>query len=392
MEQNNHKRAVNFVILLGVVSLFADITSHGAKSIIGVYLANLGANAAIVGFVAGFGECVAYGLRFFSGYFVDKTGKYWMMTLFGYACNLIAVPLLALSNSWPSAAILVIAERTGKAVRTPARDAMLSYAGYEMGRGWVFGLHQALDQFGAMLGPIVVTFLIYIGGGYQRGFAMLIFPAAIAFALLLVSTKLYPKPQDLEVSRVIVGKNGIPRSFYLYLVASSLVAAGYTDFPLAAYHFAKTSSLKPILIPLFYAISMGASSLASLILGRFYDRKGRYILLITIVMSSFFSPLIFLGGVVSAFFGMILWGCGMGAQLSLMKAIIGDMVAKERRGYAYGLFNAVYGVLWFAGSAIMGLLYDISISWMVIFSIGVQFLSFPIFIVFANKNKNGVDD
>ena len=158
--------ALKFVVLLGVVSLFADMTYEGARSITGPYLAILGASATAVGIVAGFGELIGYALRLVSGYISDRTGKYWTVTLFGYFINLLAVPLLALAGSWEVAAFLMITERMGKAIRNPSRDAMLSHATQSIGRGWGFGLHEAMDQIGAILGPLIVATVLYLNGGF----------------------------------------------------------------------------------------------------------------------------------------------------------------------------------------------------------------------------------
>src|SRR5262249_27226269 len=133
------KSALRFVLLLGVVSLFGDMTYEGARSITGPYLGTLGATAAVVGVVAGAGELVGYALRFVSGLFADRTHRYWATTIVGYAINLFSVPLLALSGSWPAAAGLIITERAGRAIRKPAGDAMLSHAGSVIGHGWAFG-------------------------------------------------------------------------------------------------------------------------------------------------------------------------------------------------------------------------------------------------------------
>ncbi|MGH6852422.1 MAG: MFS transporter, partial [Methylocella sp.] len=141
--------AIRFIVLLGVVSLFADMTYEGARSVTGPYLGVLGASAAIVGVVAGFGEFLGYALRLVSGYLSDRTGGYWLITIIGYGVNLLAVPLLALTGRWELAVLLIVGERAGKAIRTPARDAMLSHAGSQTGLGWSFGLHGALDQTGA---------------------------------------------------------------------------------------------------------------------------------------------------------------------------------------------------------------------------------------------------
>lgn len=231
--------ALRFVVLLGVVSLFADMTYEGARSITGPYLAALGARGAAVGFVAGLGELIGYALRLVSGYLADRTGRYWAMTLLGYGLNLLAVPLLALAGRWECAAGPMIAERVGKAIRTPARDAMLSHATEEIGHGRGFGLHEALDQAGAVLGPLLVAAVLALWGGYRLGFAALLVPALLALGVLMATWRLYPRPRDLEASPESAGATDFPRGFWLYLAGAALIAAGYADFPLIAYHFGR---------------------------------------------------------------------------------------------------------------------------------------------------------
>ena len=176
----NKSAAWKFIILVGVVSLFSDMTYEGARSITGPFLGSLNASATVVGIVAGLGEFIGYALRLVSGYLTDRLGKYWAITFVGYALNLFVVPLLALAGSWELAAVLILMERMGKAIRTPARDAMLSHATTEVGRGWGFGFHEAMDQIGAMLGPLIVAAVLYFNGGYRAGFAYLLIPAILA--------------------------------------------------------------------------------------------------------------------------------------------------------------------------------------------------------------------
>jgi len=378
--------ALKFVILLGVVSLFADMTYEGARSITGPYLALLGASGTIVGIVAGFGELIGYALRLVSGYISDRTGKYWTVTLFGYFVNLLAVPLLALAGRWEIAALLMIMERMGKAIRNPSRDAMLSHATQSIGRGWGFGLHEAMDQIGAILGPLIVAGVLYLNGGYRISFVVLLVPALLALAVLLVARALYPRPRDLEVASVELKTGGFSRIFWLYLAAVSLVAAGYVDFPLISFHFEKLSVVSKVWIPLFYAVAMGVDALSALFFGRLFDRIGLSILIVVSFLSSLFAPLVFLGGFNLALAGMALWGVGMGAQESIMRAAIADMVPMNKRSTAYGIFNAGFGLFWFLGSALMGVLYDVSISSLIIFSVVMQLASIPFFIV-IRKNQ-----
>jgi MFS family permease len=374
--------AMTFVVLLGVVSLFGDMTYEGARSITGPYLAALGASATVVGIVAGLGELIGYGLRLVSGYISDRTGRYWAMTLVGYAVNLLAVPALALTGQWPAAALLMIAERTGKAIRTPARDAILSHATQEMGRGWGFGLHEAMDQIGAVLGPLIVAAVLFVrqgDGGYRTGFALLLIPALLALATLVLARWRYPHPRDLETSTAALAGKGLDRRFWWYLVAVGLIALGYADFPLIAYHFEKANVVAGSSIPLFYATAMGVDALAALVFGRLFDRWGFPVLAGGAALAALFAPLVFLGSSGLALLGVGLWGIGMGAQESVMRAGVAEMVAADRRGTAYGFFNAGYGLFWFLGSALMGVLYDTSINALVLFAVVVQLLAIPLF-------------
>ncbi len=373
------KTALRFVVMLGVVSLFADMTYEGARSINGPYLAILGASGTIVGVVSGLGELIGYSLRLVSGYFSDETRNYWAITFLGYGVNLIAVPLLALAGNWETAALLMVAERIGKGIRVPPRDAMLSYATSHMGRGWGFGLHEALDQLGAILGPLIVAAVLYVRGGYQTGYGLLLIPALLALGVLTAARFLYPRPRELEISQSKLQVRGFARRYWLYVVASMLVAAGYADFPLIAYHFQKASVASPALIPVLYAVAMGVDALAALVFGRLFDRFGLATLMVVAGLSAFFAPLVFFGGLFPALVGMALWGAGMGAQELIMRAAVADMVDPDRRGRAYGIFNTGYGIAWFLGSVLIGILYDVSIPGLVAFSVIVQLISIPVF-------------
>ena len=374
----SYGHALRFILLLGGVSLLADMTYEGARSITGPYLAVLGASATAVGFVAGFGELIGYAVRLVSGYLSDRTGRYWAVTILGYCINLLAVPLLALTASWEAAAVLIVLERMGRAIRTPARDAMLSHAAGHTGLGWGFGLHEALDQTGAVLGPLALGVLLHLGGDYRAGFAALLVPALPALALVLAARRLYPRPRDFELSGAVLERRGLERSFWVYLAAVSLIAAGYADFPLIAYHFGKAAVIAPAWIPVLYALAMATDALAALALGRLYDRVGLATMMLATLASLLAAPLVFLGGAPGALAGMALWGVGMGAQESIMRAAIARFTPAERRGTAYGVFNALYGVAWFAGSVLLGALYDRSVVALVAASVLFQLTAVPL--------------
>lgn len=389
MTKSKMKTATKFVILLGCVSLFSDMTYEAARSISGPYLSILGVSGATVGWVAGLGELLGYGLRIVSGYISDKTKKYWAITIIGYALNLFSAPLLAFAGFWQLAVILLITERIGKAIRTPARDAMLSYGAKEMGRGWGFGLHEAMDQTGATVGPLLVSaVLFYQHQSYYEAFLILAVPAVIALTILLFARSQYPNPQDLEIKNTVIETKGYPRLFWLYLFAVIFIAAGYADFPLIAYHFKKTALMQDATIPILYAVAMAADGIAALLLGKLFDRFGMKTMVAVTFISLFFAPMVFLGGFGWAIAGMIVWGIGMGAQESILKAAVAELIPAYKRGTAFGLLNTGFGVFWFLGSLALGYLYDVSLTGLIVFSVATQGIAVVILWMLSYRSEN----
>jgi len=374
------KRALKFVLLIGVVSFFADFTYEGARSINGPFLAVLGVSATLVGFIAGLGELLGYGLRLVSGRLSERTGEFWPITLFGYVVQMSAVPLLALAPNWQVAGLLIVVERIGKAIRNPPRDVMLSHAAKQMGYGWGFGLHEALDQFGALFGPLIVAAVLATRGNYRTAFAVLAIPAALTLSLLVIARLLYPRPEDLEVSVPNVHAEGLPPVFWIYLSGAALVAAGFADFTLIAYHFEKASVVPNTWVPVFYSVAMAASGVGSLVFGRLFDRTGLWVLVPLTVIAAASAPLVFLGGFWLALIGSALWGVGMGVHESIIPAAVAKMVPQQRRPSAYGIFTSAYGIFWFIGSVIIGKLYDVSLAALILFSVITQLVAIPVFL------------
>jgi predicted MFS family arabinose efflux permease len=377
--------AFRFVFVLGVANFFADMTYEGARSVTGPFLGTLGASAAIVGFTAGLGELLGYALRSVSGVISDKTGKYWIVAITGYIVNMLAVPALALSGSWPLAAGLIVTERTGRAIRKPSTAAMLSFAGKQIGRGWVFGLNEALDQAGATVGPLVVSLILLRHDGYRNAFALLLIPAVLTIVIIFGARYFFPNPHDLEVSERIE-RERFPRTYWVYMIAAACFAAGFADFALIAYHFERSASVGANFIPIYYAVAMAMGAFGGLVLGKLFDTIGLGMVLIGFFLSALSAPLLFLGNASAALAGMVFWGIGMGAQGSLLNAIIAGLVPADKRSTAFGFFDAAFGIAWFAGSWVMGVLYDKSIAAVVIFSVALQLLSLPIFF-FTNKAR-----
>jgi MFS family permease len=380
-------QAFKFVILIGVVSFFADFVYEGARSVNGPYLAVLGASATLVGIIAGLGELLGYGLRLVSGPFSERTRQFWPITIFGYVVQMAAVPLLAWAPNWQIAGLLIVLERVGKAIRNPPRDVMLSHASKDIGLGFGFGLHEAMDQAGALIGPLVVAFILARHGTYRQAFGVLLIPAILTLCFLVLARILYPTPEDLELKPQAGSTAALPRVFWIYMAGAALVAAGFADFSLVAFHFHKASIVPNLWIPIFYSVAMAASGLGSLIFGRVFDRAGIGILVPLTVISAVSPPLVFLGGFWLALVGVALWGLGMGVHESIIPAAVATMIPQQRRASAYGIFTGIYGISWFLGSVVIGRLYDVSMSALLAFSVAAQLVAVPIFIVVKRTNK-----
>jgi len=366
------KAAIRFIVCLGVVSLFADMTYEGAHSIIGPFLKEKGATATEVGLIAGLGEMLAASLRFFSGRFADRTRAYWTITLIGYGVNLIVVPAMAFAGNWEMAALLVVIERTGKAIRGPARDVLLSDVTAVVGHGWGFGLHAAFDQTGAMVGPLLMAVAVSQTNHFGPAFLRLAIPAVLALGSLLIAKATYPVHGEPPAPK---REQALPTVFWWYVAAAGVLACGFVDFPLLSYHWEKNSLVAPATIPLIYSGAMGVNGLTALLFGRLFDRFGVKILAAGIVVSLFALPLGFLGGAAGAVGAAACWATGLGAQDASLRGGIAQVVSMNKRGSAFGAFNGVYGVAWFLGSVVMGALYDFSIVALVAFGMVLQAVS-----------------
>ena len=367
--EQKRKTALGFIVCLGIVSLFADMTYEGAHAIIGPYLHDLGANVAQIAIIAGLGEMLGASLRYFSGRLASRTHAYWLITMLGYAMNVIAVPGLAFAGNWQMAAILVVAERTGKALRGPARDVLLSEATQEVGHGFGFGLHSIMDQTGAVIGPLLMMVAVARSHQFRSGFLWLAGPAVGTLLALTVARMLHPTQGS---SARTPSTQAMPKVFWTYVAAAGLLAFGYIDFPVLAAHFQKTGLFDRQSIPLLYAFAMGLNGLMAFVFGKWFDRAGILVLVFGIFISMLSLPLGFLGGSNAAVASIGCWAAGLGAQDASLRSGIAQVVSMNKRGSAFGAFNGVFGVAWFAGSAIMGLMYAHSLIGLVAFGMVAQ--------------------
>lgn len=394
-------QAMLFILLFGVVSLFSDVTHEGADSIRGVYLSLLGASAGAIGFVSGLGELIGYSMRYLFGKLTDKTRRYWPMTILGYVLDIIAVPALALvgEHGWLWACVLLVIQRMGKAIKKPAKDTILSFAASQEGVGKSFGIQELLDQIGAFLGPVLLYLVMLfqtdgtVFQAYSTAFAVLAIPGAITLVLLFITKHKFPNPEHFEPDPKQYIPFRMKKEFVLYIAGISLFAFGFIDYSIVIMHVSRTySSLAAGLaetaslvnsgtLPLLYAGAMLTDAVAALIFGAIYDKKGVAALVLSTILSAPFPILIFTGRSVPAVLaGIALWGVGMGAQESILKAAVTSMVPKASRATGYGIFECSFGVFWFLGSWLLGVLYDVSLPAMVVISVLAQLAAIPLYL------------
>jgi MFS family permease len=367
------RNAFRFVILIGIVSCFADMIYEGARGLSGPFLASLGASGAAVGVAAGAGELVGFALRPLFGVLADRRRNYWTFTIIGYVMTAVAVPLLALAHDWRVAVALLIAERASKAVRSPSKDTILAHATASIGHGKGFGIHEAIDQIGAISSPLILSAVLAWKHDYALAFGLLIVPGVLTIATLFFARSRYPNPTDTEVAKRFTPQT-LPKRFWLYVIGVGLVGAGFADFPLIAYHAREANILAADRIALVYAGAMAVDALAAYLFGILFDRYGVRVLTLSALIASGFAPLAFGDSTLNVCFGVALWGIGLGAQESVLRAAVASMAPADKRGAAYGFFNMAYGFAWFAGSALLGFMYDRSIHMVMICSVALQLL------------------
>ena len=378
--------AFRFVLTLGVVNLFSDTTYEGGGSINGPFLGSLGANAAAIAIIAGFGEFLGYSLRSVAGYIADRTGRHWLITFIGYAINLLAVPAMALAGSWQIAAALVLAERIGRAIRKPTVESMLSYTTGRLGKGWVYAINTALDETGATIGPLIVAAVLFLRGSYQTAYALLLVSSILALASLAIARIGFPLPSRLEQGQTAT-ETRFTRSYWLYMAAGTCFGAGLMSYELISYYLTSTGLVAKAWAPVFLAFATGCGVAASLVLGRSYDRFGVSTVVVAVLLSAWFAPLVFMGSFAAAVVAMPLWGIGYAIQDTLLKAIVADVLPEGSRNLAFGLFYTGYGVGWLLGSIVTGLLYEHSQLALVIFVVAAQLVSLPVFVLAARSRQ-----
>ncbi|HEU4512129.1 MAG TPA: MFS transporter [Nocardioidaceae bacterium] len=384
--------AWRFVVWFGIVAMLADVVYEGARSITGPLLAHLGASALVVGVVTGIGEAAALMLRLVSGPLADRTRSFWAWAIAGYAVTVVSVPLLGLTSVLWVAAALVIAERVGKAVRSPAKDTLMSHATAVTGRGRGFAVHEVLDQAGALTGPLLVAAVLSLTGDYTPALLMLAVPGTLALALVVRLRLKVPHPARYELGpaatehhrgprQTLSGADRLPRVFWVYAGFAGLTMTGFATFGVLSFHLVTAGLLAAAAVPVLYAGAMVVDAVAAVATGWAYDRYGAGVLAALPVVAALVPALAFSTTVGLAVAGVLAWGAALGVQESTLRATVADLVLPGRRATAYGVFGAVVGVGAAAGGALAGGLYDVSLALLVGVTVVLQVLALTVLVV-----------
>lgn len=405
--RNLTRLAYTVVLLFGLISTFGDLIYEGARSVNAPYLRSLGVSVAMVGVIAGLGEFLGYVTRLVAGYLSDRTRAYWVFAFLGYGL-LASVPMLGMVEPWYWAAVLMILERFGKALRTPAKDTILSMASKRIGTGLGFGIHEALDQFGGVLGPLVFTVVLSLGSAsaesaaYRAGYVWFWLPFTVLLVLLMITRALLPNPETLEPAAAPSAADApLGRTFWLYNTFTVLATLGFVGWPLLSYHFVAEGILDGATVALLYAISMGVDGLVAVAIGWTYDRlKNRHgtpqgglgVLVGIPVATALQAVLGFLvPSLPAAIAAAVLWGVVMGTHETIMKSAVADLTGIQRRGIGFGVFNTTYGVGVLVAGVSMGFLYEVGPWWIVGMSAVCQAAAMCVFLLLQRSAKASRD-
>ncbi|MGC8998863.1 MAG: MFS transporter [Candidatus Bathyarchaeia archaeon] len=367
----NAKNAYVAILLLGIVSLLGDVVYEGSRGIVTPYLEFLLTPAFAIIFVGRFGEFLGYALRLVSGRLADTTRAYWLFIFLGYGL-IVSIPLLGIVRMWQIAVILVLLERIGKAVRSPSRDAVLSIVSRGVGAGKAFGIHELLDQVGAILGPLIVAGLMfYTSNNYNLTFSLLSLPFIMLLAFLAYTYRRigWRKAAEPSEAKPVKADEKLGKAFYVYTFAVLLNTVGLIPFELIL--LKATKILEPTnqlwIVPLIYTLIQGVDAPTALFAGFAYDKFKIRVLILPFILSivpTFFAmtnaDLIMLI-VAAAFFGLVL-----GMQESIYRAAVSGFASISLRGTAYGIFNTAYGVGMLIGGAVYGLMVELNIPYLAV--------------------------
>ncbi len=366
-----NQKAWSIILLMGIVSLFADIAYEGARGVIPTYLTIiLGAPVAVLGVVTGLGDFIGYGFRLASGRLADVTRGYWTLTFVGYLVNLLAIPLLAFAGNWQLAALLIVIERLGKAIRTPSRDLIISVAAKDMGRGKAFGIHEVLDQVGAVVGPLIASLVLLTYNQYRVAFLSFSLPAILAMLTLYIAYRFYGKHEISPRRSHGIKFANLDRAYWIYVASVSLSTAGFMHIAFILYR--SYGVFPDWLIPILFLLAQAIDAVSGIFFGILYDRYGLKVVTFGFPIAALIPIAALQATPYTLIVSALLFGIVLGMQETIQRAAVADLINVEMRGTAYGIFNAAFGLAWLIGGAVVGIFYELDFRLIIAYSVLLQ--------------------
>lgn len=375
------------VFIMGLVSLFTDISSESIQSFFPLFIVSIGGTAFAIGIISGVTEAISNILKGFSGWRSDRINKRKPFVVAGYTISNISKPLMAFSPSWQIVLGLKSIDRAGKGLRTSARDTLISYYAPEKGKS--FGVHRAMDTFGAVIGAVLAFILLYFAWTYQQIILFSIVPGIFAIILILFIKDVDPTKltESMELQPKAQKVDHIDRDFI-----KLIIILGVIEFASINISFLQLRSFDYVfaefLIPVLYLISNIVYMTLSPFLGSLSDKWGRKPVIITglsilLILSIILAiPVnINTSSLILIIIIWIMFGCYMASVDPISRAYIADLVGKNKRGRAYGYYYLSVGLISLGESFIFGFIYT-SFSYTVAF-IYVSILLFLCIIIFA---------
>lgn len=380
------KKAFIAFISLGIVSLFADITYEGGGSILGSYVEILGASALLAGFI-GVAEFFGYVMRLVGGMVAGYTASskvYWLLTFLGYSTN-FAIPALALVGRPEHVIALVFIERAGKGLRAPARDVILADVTEGIGRGKGFGLHELMDQIGAVLGPAAVAYSLYSGrGDFRFAFSFLAIPVVISLFALTVAMIMHPTVKGVSKK---MSKAELSMKFWLFTAGTSFAMLGFLQWRSIISYYMQASGIIPsFMIPTLYTAAMLVDAAIALPAGFAYDKYGFRIVTFAPLFAAMVPIALLTNSQEGFIITAVMWGVFMGLFETVMRASIADLVDASRRAYAYGIYSFAIGASWMIGTLFISWIIETFPAAVMAFSITSEAIA-TVLIMMAFKHK-----
>ena len=364
------------VFLMGLVSLFTDISSESIQSILPLFIIEIGGSVLILGLISGITNAIANILKGITGWMSDKINKRKPFIVAGYSLSNLSKPLIGLSPSWEMVLGLKTTDRVGKGLRTSSRDALISF--YATKKGKAFGLHRAMDTLGAVLGSLLAFLLLLYAWSFSQIIFFSIIPGLIAIALILPVKDVSPEELDKKLGKKIKKEKSekIDKNFIKLIVILGVIEFASLD---VVFLIIRATDYIPsnliYLIPVFYLIMNVVYTIFSPINGSLSDKIGRKpmiviglsILLLSCVMLAF--PIeVSLFSIVLIIVIYIMHGFYLASVDPISRAYIADLAGEEKRGRAYGYYYLSVGFISMVEALVFGYIYSVfSYTWAFIY-------------------------